>query len=70
VPRQTIKIFPTRREAEQWANGFAYARRFNRLPALVVEPTPDGQWAVVNPDADAKARRPLSPLPVNCRRTT
>ena len=61
--RLTLKTFETERAAEMFARSFDHARKFNRLPLLVVERGEElREWFVVNPDADAKAHAPRTPV--------
>lgn len=52
--QKTLKEFETEGKAESWARKFDHARKCNGLPLLIVEQRPEC-WAVLTPNADARA---------------
>jgi hypothetical protein len=48
-----VKWFASKRAAEAWAEQFAYARDFSKLPPLEVVFS-DDHWGVENPDYPAE----------------
>ena len=52
--RVTVKTFDIEWRAKKFARGFDHARACNGLPPLEIEY--DGEWHVVNPNADAKSK--------------